>query len=116
MDAAQTDLVFQALAHRERRRMLDLLMQAPGMTVAAMASHFAMSRIAVMKHLRVLETAGLVHSEKRGRERHLFLDPSPIQAIHDRWTTELTAFWAARMADIKARVEARITQQETDRA
>ena len=96
--------------------MLDLLMVGPGMTVSAMASHFAMSRIAVMKHLRVLEAAGLMHSERQGRTRRLFLDPTPIQSIYDRWTTELTAFWAARMADIKARVEARARQEEIDSA
>ena len=56
--------------------MLDLLVQAPGMTVSALASHFTMSRIAVTKHLKALEAAGLVQSEKHGRTRHLFLDPS----------------------------------------
>lgn len=116
MDVARTDLTFGALAHRDRRRMLDLLMQAPGMTVSAMASHFEVSRIAVMKHLRVLETAGLVQSEKEGRTRRLFLDPTPIQAIYDRWTTDLSAFWAARMADIKARVEQRALGKGTGSA
>jgi DNA-binding transcriptional ArsR family regulator len=114
MNAARTDRLFAALAHRARRRMLDLLAQAPGMTVTALASHFDMSRIASMKHLRALEAAGLVLSERRGRTRRLFLDPSPIQEIYDRWTTRLTAFWASRMADIKTRVERRA--KETRRA
>jgi DNA-binding transcriptional ArsR family regulator len=116
MNAARTDLVFTALAHRARRRMLDLLMQAPGMSVAAMASHFEFSRIAVMKHLRVLEQAGLLSSERDGRTRRLFLDPTPIQAIYDRWTTQLSAFWITHMADIKARVEARAQRKESERA
>ena len=116
MDDDQTDALFAALAHRDRRRMLDLLLQAPGMTVKAMASHFPMSRIAVMKHLKVLEQAGLLQSEKQGRERHLFLDPTPLQVVYDRWTTELSAFWASRMADIKARVEARVNAKQNRHA
>ena len=115
MDDDHTDALFAALAHRDRRRMLDLLLQAPGMTVKAMASHFPMSRIAVMKHLKVLEEAGLLQSEKVGRARHLFLDPTPLQAVYDRWTTELSAFWASRMADLKARVEARIHDAKNSR-
>ena len=116
MDDDRTDALFAALANRDRRRMLDLLVQAPGMTVSALASHFTMSRIAVTKHLKALEAAGLVQSEKHGRTRHLFLDPSPIQSAYDRWTTELSAFWAARMADIKARAELRAASRETRRA
>jgi DNA-binding transcriptional ArsR family regulator len=112
MNAARTDRLFAALAHRARRRMLDLLSEAPGLTVTALASHFDMSRIAAMKHIRALEASGLVLSEKRGRTRRLFLDPTPIQAIYDRWTTRLTAFWASRMADIKARVEERAKESK----
>ena len=101
------DLVFAALAHPARRRMLDLLVEHPGASVKAVASHFEITRIAVMKHLGVLEEAGLVLSEKNGRTRQLFFNPIPIQRIYDRWTTQYSSFWASHMTDIQARVEAR---------
>lgn len=104
------DLVFAALAHPARRRMLDLLVQAPGMSVKAVASQFDFSRIAAMKHLATLEAAELVLSEKEGRTRRLYFNPIPIQRIYDRWTTQYSAFWAGHMADIQGRVEARATR------
>lgn len=107
MDTAQLDLVLSAMAHPSRRRMLDLLTEMPGMSVKALASHFDVSRIAVLKQIRLLEAAGLITSRKRGRIRHLFFNPVPIQQIYDRWTTQYAGFWAGRMADLKTRVEAR---------
>jgi DNA-binding transcriptional ArsR family regulator len=105
-DGPSVDLVFAALAHPARRRMLDLLALAPGMRVSAVGSHFPFSRIATMKHLAILEKAGLVLSERAGRERKLFFNVVPIQQIYDRWTTQYSAFWAGHLADIQARVEA----------
>lgn len=110
------DLVFAALAHPARRRMLDLLVQFPGMAVAAIASHFEFSRIAAMKHLATLEAADLLLSEKRGRTRRLYFNPIPIQRIYDRWTTQYSAFWAGHMADIQGRVEARAARRNAKRA
>lgn len=110
------DLVFQALAHAARRRMLDLLKAQPGMTVAAVASHFDFSRIAAMKHLAKLEDAGLVVSEQDGRCRRLSFNPMPIQGIYDRWTTDDSAFWAGRLADLQARVESRAASRERKHA
>ncbi|MCC7389238.1 MAG: helix-turn-helix transcriptional regulator [Phycisphaerales bacterium] len=111
-----TDAVFAALASFTRRRILDLLTAHPGLTVKALASHFPVSRIAVMKHLAALEAAGLVLSQKRGRERHLYFNPVPIQQIYDRWTDQYSSFWASRMTDIRARVEAAQATQEIRRA
>jgi predicted transcriptional regulator len=105
MSATDSDQLFQALAHQARRQMMDLLQEAPGLTVAALASHFDISRIAVMKHLKVLETANLVLSKKSGRERHLFFNPVPIQMVYDRWTNKYSAFWSARLVDLKQRIE-----------
>ncbi len=113
---AQHDLVFAALAHAGRRRMLDLLCEAPGMSVRALASHFDISRIAVMKHLKVLEDAGLVLSRKQGRTRHLFFNAVPIQQIYDRWTTQYARFWASKLVDIKSNAEARASGEEKRRA
>ena len=107
MPTPSPDLVFSALAHPARRRMLDLLVDAPGASVKAIASHFDISRIAVMKHLAALEACGLVLSEKSGRTRHLFFNPVPIQQIHDRWTTQYSAFWSSHLVDIQSRVDAR---------
>lgn len=106
------DLVFSALAHAARRRMLDLVSATPGMSVTAIATHFAFSRVAVMKHLATLEAAGLLISEKTGRTRRLTFNPMPIQEIYDRWTTTYSAFWAGHVADIKARVETRATEKK----
>jgi predicted transcriptional regulator len=105
MKGAQVDLLFAALAHAGRRRMLDLVMEAPGISIKALASHFDMSRVAVLKHVQILERADLLLSKKRGCIRHLFFNPIPIQLIHDRWTTRYSAFWGERMVDIKRRVE-----------
>lgn len=104
------DALLAALAHSGRRRMLDLLMAQPGLTVKALASHFEFSRIATIKHLKVLEEAGLLLSEREGRERHLFFNPVPIQLLHDRWTTQYSAFWSERVVDIKSRIERRAAE------
>ncbi len=108
--------VFSALAHPARRRIIDLLVQVPGASVKWIASNFKFSRIAAMKHLTVLETAGLVLSEKHGRTRKLFFNPVPIQQIYDRWTTDYSSFWAGRITDIQARVEARAAKKEKKNA
>ncbi len=110
------DLVFAALAHPSRRRMLDLLVQMPGASVQAVASHFEFSRIAVMKHLAKLEAAQLVISEKDGRTRRLYFNAVPIQQIYDRWTDQYSSFWAGRMTDIQARVEGRAEQKKKKHA
>ena len=101
------DAVFQALAHESRRRMLDIVKEEPGIGVGALAGEFDVSRIAVMKHLAVLEDAGLIVSEKDGRTRRLYFNAAPIQMIHDRWTTEYSAYWAGELTRIKYLAEAR---------
>lgn len=107
------DAVFQALAHESRRRMLDIVKEEPGIGVGALAGKFDVSRIAVMKHLAVLETAGLIVSEKDGRTRRLYFNAAPIQMIHDRWTTQYSAYWAGRITRIKYLAEARCEDSET---
>ena len=99
------DAVFRALASASRRRILDIARDKPGCTVHHVVGFFAVSRIAVLKHLRVLEEAGLIHSEKHGRERRLYFNVVPIQVIYDRWTTEYSKLWARRLTEIKYRVE-----------
>ncbi len=107
MSFASLDRVFSALASPARRRMLDILQAAPGCTIADLGTHFRMSDVGVLKHIRVLERARLVLSRREGRVRRLFFNPVPIQLVYDRWTTDYSGFWTARMADIKERLESR---------
>src|SRR5262245_58225891 len=105
MDAPSLDAVFAALAHEHRRRILELLKDKPGCSVNHVARYFTISRIMVMKHLRVLEEAGLIVSHKTGRARQLYVNLVPIQMIHDRWTTEYSALWASGLTRLKYRLE-----------
>lgn len=87
--------------------MLDIIKEEPGIGVGALASEFDVTRIAVMKHLAVLEGAGLVISEKDGRMRKLYFNAAPIQMIHDRWTSDYSAYWAGQMTRIKYLAESK---------
>lgn len=97
--------VFAALSSESRRRILDIVKDQPGCSVNHVSSHFEITRIAVMKHLRVLEGADLIRSEKHGRTRELYFNAVPIQLIYDRWTTEYSSLWASRLTQVKYRVE-----------
>ena len=99
------DAVFQALAHRDRRSILDLVRNNPGCCVEDISRNFETSRIAVLKHLRVLERAQLLHSEKVGRKRRLYFNIVPIQIIYDRWATEYSALWASKLTRLKYQIE-----------
>jgi DNA-binding transcriptional ArsR family regulator len=79
------DAVFKALADPTRRFLLDQLRERDGRSLTDLGSTLEMTRFGVMKHLRVLEQAGLVTSHKRGRERLHHLNPAPIRLINDRW-------------------------------
>jgi DNA-binding transcriptional ArsR family regulator len=106
------DLVFHALAHKSRRRILDLVRDQPGQGVGELAKAFDVSRIAIMNHLKVLEEAGLLVSQKDGRTRRLYLNAMPIQAIHERWIDAYSGFWADRLSFIKQAAE-RVAQVNT---
>ena len=97
--------VFQALASTSRRKILDIVKDNPGCSVNSVCEHFDMSRIAVMKHLRVLEDAELILSDKNGRTRELFFNTVPIQMIYDRWTTEFSSLWAKSLTAVKYKLE-----------
>lgn len=99
------DDIFQALAHETRRTIMDIVRDRAGLSVGELASHFDVSRIAVMNHLAVIEKAGLIISEKKGRERRLYLNVAPIQLIYERWTDDYSGFWASRVSDIKYKAE-----------
>lgn len=105
MKTETMNAVFLALASPHRRRMLDILVEMPGCNVNDVAKYFDMSRIAVMKHLNVLEEAELIVSEKNGRSREMHFNVAPIQAIHDRWSDEYSRFWGGQVMDIKYAAE-----------
>jgi len=107
LDHQDMDAVFHALASQSRRRMLDIVKERPGIAVGALAKEFDVSRIAVMKHLRVLEHSGLVLSEKSGRTRRLYFNAVPVQMIYDRWTTDYSAYWSGNLTKLKYAAETR---------
>ncbi len=102
------DTVFKALADPSRRTLLDALFQEDGQTLGALVRRFALTRFGVMKHLRVLEEAGLVVTRRRGREKLHYLNPVPIRLIHDRWIDKYTLPWAAMLSGLKHDLEAQM--------
>ncbi|SRR5712691_1373350 len=98
-------LVFRALADPSRRLLLDRLFERDGRTLTELESQLAMTRFGVMKHLRVLEEAGLVATRKAGRHKLHYLNPVPIRLIHDRWIGKYTARRAGALAALKTELE-----------
>lgn len=107
MKSDPLDATFFALSHGARRRMLDLLKAEGVCNVNRVCEAFdgELGRHAVMKHLAALEQGGLVISMRQGRERLLRFDPTPIQFVHERWTTEFSAYWASRLTQLKLAAE-----------
>ena len=99
------DAVFKALADPTRRDLLDQLYRDDGQTLSALEDRLPMTRFGVMKHLKVLEEAGLVVSRKRGREKLHFLNPVPIRLVHDRWVSKYAEPWAAGLSELKRDLE-----------
>jgi DNA-binding transcriptional ArsR family regulator len=99
------DRVFRALADATRRHLLDRLFERDGRTLTELESDLEMTRFGVMKHLRVLEEAGLVTRRRSGREKLHFLNPVPIRLIHDRWIDKYTEHRISALADLKHDLE-----------
>jgi uncharacterized protein YndB with AHSA1/START domain len=99
------DEVFRALSDPTRRELLDELFRNDGQTLSALEQRFPMTRFGVMKHLRLLEEAGLVVTRRRGREKLHFLNPVPIRLVHDRWVSKYAEPWVAGLSEIKSRLE-----------
>ena len=98
-------LVFKALADPTRRLPLDRLFERDGRTLTELESELEMTRFGVMKHLRVLEDAGLVVTRRSGRTKLHFLNPVPIRLIHDRWIMKYAEHRVAALADLKTELE-----------
>ena len=105
------DAVFRALADPTRRSLLDELFKEDGQTLSALEQRLPMSRFGVMKHLKVLEEAGLVVARKRGREKLHFLNPIPIRLVHDRWVSKYAEPWAASLTGLKRSLEEEVMEK-----
>lgn len=101
----EDDALFKALGHRARRRILDALKGGPRTTGMLCDLVPELDRCTVMQHLKVLEEAGLVVAERRGRERWNHLDALPIHAVHERWIGPYAAYAAAMLSRLKRTVE-----------
>jgi uncharacterized protein YndB with AHSA1/START domain/DNA-binding transcriptional ArsR family regulator len=99
------DAVFRALADPTRRSLLDELFTHDGQTLTELEQRLPMTRFGVMKHLKVLEQAGLVVTKKRGREKLHFLNPVPIRLVHDRWVSKYAEPWASALSELKTQIE-----------
>jgi len=99
------DPVFKALADPTRRHLLDQLFERDGRTLTELESDVEMTRFGVMKHLRLLEAAGLVVTRRSGREKLHFLNPVPIRLIHDRWIDKYTEHRVSALAELKTSLE-----------
>jgi DNA-binding transcriptional ArsR family regulator len=99
------DRVFKALADPTRRFLLDLLFTRDGRTLSELESELAMTRFGAMKHLRVLEEAGLVVTRRQGREKLHYLNPVPIRLVHDRWIDKYTERRVSALAELKTELE-----------
>ena len=97
--------MFKALADPSRRLLLDLLFERDGRTLTELDAELEMTRFGVMKHLKVLEEAGLVVARKEGREKLNFLNPVPIRLIHDRWIDKYTERQVSALLDLKNELE-----------
>jgi DNA-binding transcriptional ArsR family regulator len=99
------DRVFRALADPTRRFLLDRLYARDGRTLTELESELEMTRFGVMKHLRLLEDAGLVVTRRQGREKLHYLNPVPIRLVHDRWIDKYTEHRISALAELKTQLE-----------
>lgn len=95
-DSVDVEHVFKALADHHRRHLLDSLAQTDGQTLTQLCARLPMTRFGAMKHLRILEEAGLITTRKVGREKRHYLQPGPIQDVA-RWTEAYRRFWDERL-------------------
>ncbi|CAG7643008.1 hypothetical protein PAESOLCIP111_04406 [Paenibacillus solanacearum] len=97
--------IFKALADPSRRTLLDLLHASDGQTLNELCAPLQMSRFGVMKHLNILEEAGLITTRKVGREKLHYLNAVPIRQIYDRWVSKYAEPWAMELISLKNELE-----------
>jgi DNA-binding transcriptional ArsR family regulator len=101
--------VFQAIADPTRRKLLELLLNDE-VSISTISSHFPMSRTAVTKHLRVLESAGLTRPQKVGREKLYKLESQPLQKLQT-WIEFFNPYWETKLLDLKRIVENELSEE-----
>lgn len=99
------EAVFRALGDPVRRELLDRLYERDGQTLSELEAHFAMTRFGVMKHLRLLEQAGLVVTRRSGRAKYHYLNPLPIRALQERWIGKFAEPWLSMLQELKDEIE-----------
>jgi uncharacterized protein YndB with AHSA1/START domain/biotin operon repressor len=99
------DEIFKALADPTRRGLLDELFRDDGQSLSALEERLPMTRLGVMKHLKILEEAGLIVTKRRGREKLHFLNAVPIRLVHDRWVSKYAEPWVATLSELKQVIE-----------
>ncbi|MEM7798248.1 MAG: SRPBCC domain-containing protein [Chloroflexota bacterium] len=109
------DIIFKALADGSRRSLLDQLKERDGQSLTELEQHLPMTRFGVMKHLRILEDAGLITTEKVGREKRHYLNPIPIQLAYDRWVSKYARPLTTKMTDLKYILENNMNKTLTHR-
>ena len=102
---ADIDRVFKALADPSRRHLLDRLHRENGQTLGALCAQMGMTRQAVTQHLALLEDANLVVTLKHGREKLHYLNPVPLQEIHERWIAKFEHHRLRALRDLKRHLE-----------
>jgi DNA-binding transcriptional ArsR family regulator len=107
------DDVFKALADPHRRTLLDALFQRDGQTLGELCDYLPMTRFGVMKHLQVLEEAGLITTRKEGREKYHYLNPVPIQQVYDRWVSKYAQPFAQSLTSLKFALESDLVTTKT---
>jgi uncharacterized protein YndB with AHSA1/START domain/DNA-binding transcriptional ArsR family regulator len=108
----EDDAVFKALADASRRKILDILFAEDGQTQADISSRFAMTRYGVMKHLVVLEEAGLIVTRREGREKKHYLNPVPIRLVYERWVDKFASGWSGMLTGFKRDIESRYQEEQ----
>lgn len=108
------DAVFRALADPLRRELLDRLRARPGLTLTELEEPYELTRFGVMRHLRILDQAGLVTSERVGRHKHHFLNPVPLMRVHERWLDRFTSTAAAALIALQGQLEEPMKSEASD--
>ncbi|WP_293573462.1 metalloregulator ArsR/SmtB family transcription factor [Phaeobacter sp.] len=110
------DMIFKALNDPARRAILDSLRAQDGQTLSDLEPQFEMTRFGVMKHLGLLEEAGLITTKKQGRFKYHYLNAVPLQEVIDRWIEPLLAAPLARgLIDLKSHLEEKQTMLDTQK-
>lgn len=108
------DTLFKALSDPARRAILDSLRAVDGQSLTDLEPHFDMTRFGVMKHLKVLEDAGLIVVKRSGRFKYHYLNPMPLQEMLDRWVTPFLQPSAKQLSDLKTKLERSHTMGKPD--